>query len=378
MDEKRKFPRFPVTASAICSRYGRQMSMRTLDISQGGLRLEANFELAVGESIDFVILINGTRIRCRGRILAIEELNHKVQARLRFTRTASSEQRKLSDYLHSFSVKPFEKRLIGGLFILGGVFLAVMIGYNRYFHSGPDKRVLEENRQLQDDRSARPVSGSKMEAETESRKENLRPEKETVASARSSQAGLTQENDIQKTPRDLTSSQLPGVVSESGAEFQTIQNKPQDSHPFRPQERESKEVPQTSAKGFAHPSRQQMGPVAASESVPAIVTHTLIRRSAIALGVENREPVGISQRVSVSQQRVYCWMHVIDGKGEKVTVRWIGKGRRIAEAHLPVGSNNWRTWAYVSLKPGMIGPAQVEILGENGEILKTLSFEITE
>jgi cytoskeletal protein RodZ len=354
------------------------MTMRTLDISQGGLKLEANFELGVGETMDFVILINGTRIRCRGKILAIEDLNHKVQARLRFTRTSSSEQRKLSDYLHSPSVKPSEKRLIGGLFILAGVFLAVMIGYNRYFHSGPNKRVFEENRQLQDDRSARPVSESKMEAETESRKENIRQEKETVVSARPSQAGLTQENDIQKSPKDLTSSQLPGVVSESGAEFQTIQDKPQGSQPSRAQEPESKEVPQTSAKGFAHPSRHHTRAAAASESAPARVTHALIRRSAIALGVENREPIGISQRVSVSQQRVYCWMHVIDGKGEKLTVRWIGKGRRVAEAHLPVGSNSWRTWAYISLKPGMIGPAQVEILGENGEILKTLSFEITE
>jgi hypothetical protein len=353
------------------------MTMRTLDISQGGLRLEANFELGVGESMDFVILINGTRIRCRGKILAIEELNHKVQARLRFTRTSSSEQRKLSDYLHSSSVKPFEKRLIGGLFILAGVFLAVMIGYTRYFHLGPNKRLAEESRQLKDDRSASPVSESKMEPETESRKENIRPEKETVVSARSSQGGFTQENDI-KPHKDSASSELPGVIGESGAEFQAMQDKHQGSQPSLVQKPESKEVLEKPVKDFGHPSRQQMGPLAASESAPARVTHALIRRSAIALGVENREPVSISQRVSVSQQRVYCWMHVIDGKGERVTVRWIGKGQRVAEAHLPVGSNSWRTWAYVSFKPGMIGPAQVEILGENGEILKTLSFEITE
>ncbi len=352
MDEKRKFHRFPATASVICSRYGRQMTMRTLDISQGGLKLAANFELRVGESMDFVILINGTRIRGRGKILAIEELNHKVQARLRFTRTSSSEQRKLSDYLHSFSVKPKEKRLVGGLFILAGVFLAVMIGYTRYFHSGPNKRLAEEK--------------------------NIRPEKETLVSTRSSKAGLTRENDIQKLPKDLASSQLPGVTSKSGAEFQAIQDKPQGSQPSRVQEPEVKDVSETPAKGFAHTSRQQIRAVGDSESVPARVTNILIRRSAIALDVENREPIKLSQQVSVQQDRVYCWMHIINGQGVKVTVRWIGRGRRIAEVHLPVGSNSWRTWAYISLKPSMIGPAQVEILDENGEILKTLSFEITE
>lgn len=326
--------------------------MRTLNMSRGGLKLEANFDVGIGESMDLVVLINGTRIRCRGKVLAIEELNHKVQARLRFTRTSSSEQRKLSDYLHSFSVKPFEKRLIGGLFILAGVFLAVMIGYTRYFQSVPNKRLAEEK--------------------------NIRPEKETLVSARSSQAGFTQENDIQKLPKDLASSQLPGVISESGAEFQTIQDKPRGSQPSRVLEPEVKEVSETPAKGFAHPSRQQIRAVGDSESVPARVTRALIRRSAIALDVENREPINISQQVSVRQERVYCWMHVIDGQGVKVTVRWIGRGRRIAEDHLPVGSNSWRTWAYISLKPSMIGPAQVEILDENGEILKTLSFEITE
>jgi c-di-GMP-binding flagellar brake protein YcgR len=102
------------------------MSMRTLDISQGGLKLEANFELGVGESMDFVILINGTRIRCRGKILAIEELNHKVQARLRFTRTSSSEQRKLSDYLHTLYWGRLQRWVIGGIVIVSA-FMAYFI-----------------------------------------------------------------------------------------------------------------------------------------------------------------------------------------------------------------------------------------------------------
>ncbi|MFX0202643.1 MAG: PilZ domain-containing protein, partial [Candidatus Hodarchaeota archaeon] len=57
MEEKRKFPRFLVTKPVICFRYGRQMTMRTLNVSRGGLKLEANFDLGVGESIDLAILI---------------------------------------------------------------------------------------------------------------------------------------------------------------------------------------------------------------------------------------------------------------------------------------------------------------------------------
>jgi len=77
------------------------MTVRTLNISLGGLKPEANLDLEVGESMDSAILTNDTRIHCRGRILAIEELNHKVHVRLHFARPTDSEYRKLSDYLHT-------------------------------------------------------------------------------------------------------------------------------------------------------------------------------------------------------------------------------------------------------------------------------------
>jgi hypothetical protein len=94
------------------------MTMRTLNISLGGLKLEANFELRVGESMDLAILTNGTRIRCRGRILAIEDLKHKVHARLHFAHPSDSEYRKLADYLHTLYWGRFQKWVIGGIFIL--------------------------------------------------------------------------------------------------------------------------------------------------------------------------------------------------------------------------------------------------------------------
>ena len=127
MYDRRKFPRFPVTEPVICSRYGKKMTMRTLNISLGGMKLEANFDLGIGESLDLAILTNGTRIYCRGRILAIEEFNHKVHARLCFSRPPESEYRKLSDYLHSPYWRRLEKWVIGGLFILSAIMAYLVI-----------------------------------------------------------------------------------------------------------------------------------------------------------------------------------------------------------------------------------------------------------
>ncbi|MFQ6078270.1 MAG: PilZ domain-containing protein [Thermodesulfobacteriota bacterium] len=131
MHEKRKFPRFPVTIPIICFRYGRRMAMRALNISLSGLKLEANFDLGVGESLDFVILAKNTEIRCTGKILAVEELDHKVHARLRLAPASDSEYRKLSDYLHTLSPKPFQKWVIVGLSILMAYMAYVII--RRYF-----------------------------------------------------------------------------------------------------------------------------------------------------------------------------------------------------------------------------------------------------
>ena len=118
MHERRKFPRFRVMNPVICLRYGRQITMRTQNVSLGGLKLEANLDFKVGESLDFDILTNGTRVHCKGRILAIENFKDKVQVRLCFSHNSDMDFRKLSDYLHSFYWSRYQKWIIGGILIL--------------------------------------------------------------------------------------------------------------------------------------------------------------------------------------------------------------------------------------------------------------------
>jgi len=133
--EKRKFPRFAVTKTVICFRYGRQMTMRTLDISLGGLKLEANFDLGVGESMNLSIVTNGTSIPCKGRIVAIEDFKNKVHARVRFARNSDIDFQRLSDYLNSLSRGKgisFKNWVIGGLLMLSA-FLAYLIIRTYFF-----------------------------------------------------------------------------------------------------------------------------------------------------------------------------------------------------------------------------------------------------
>ena len=118
MHEKRKFPRFPIKKPLIYSRYGRQLTIQTLNISLGGLKLEANFDLRVGEFVSLGILTNGTTIQCKGEVLAIEDLKNKIHARLRFDSMSAPEYRKLSNYLHTIYWGRVQRWVIGGIFIL--------------------------------------------------------------------------------------------------------------------------------------------------------------------------------------------------------------------------------------------------------------------
>ena len=74
-----------------------------VDIGLGGLKLESNFDMRTGESMDFSILTKSTSIRCKGTVLATEEFQGKVQARLSFSHTSDSDFRKLSNYLDTLS-----------------------------------------------------------------------------------------------------------------------------------------------------------------------------------------------------------------------------------------------------------------------------------
>jgi hypothetical protein len=266
------------------------------------------------------------------------------------------------------------------LVISAGGLLAVVIGCALYFSLGSQKGPSEESRESKVVIAARGAPASKAEDVGEKPIEDVSPDKETAAVSPSREARGDQggESGNQKSPDTLAVSQPSRVIQEPGAESQTTEEKPSDSQLSEGKELESQESSETPAVGSVHPSGEQIQALTVRGDTSARVDRPVIRRSAIALGVETREPTGVCQQVSVTQGRVYCWMHVNNGKGEKVTVRWIRKGQRATDTRLPVGSNSWRTWAHVSLAPGMIGPARVEILDENGELLKTLSFEVTE
>jgi hypothetical protein len=219
------------------------------------------------------------------------------------------------------------------LIISAGAFLAVVIGCALLFYLGSQKGPSEENRELKVDIAARQAPASKTEDVTEKPTEEVKVGRETGAAYRSRKAGGDREGESgnQKPPDTLAVSQPSRVIQEPRAESQTTKEKPSDSQLSMGKEPDSEEVSEKPGVGSVHPSGEQIEAATVSGDTPARVDRPVVRRSTIALGVDNREPIGVTQRVSVHQQRVYCWMHITNGQGEEVTVRWIRKGKKAIE-----------------------------------------------
>ena len=101
-----------------------------------------------------------------------------------------------------------------------------------------------------------------------------------------------------------------------------------------------------------------------------------IESAVICEGVEDRAPVGPGNVFPVSVDRLYCYTRIV-GATEQLTIThvWYFGDKERARVPLSVRAASWRTYSSKKIQPHEIGDWKVEILGPDGEILKTLLFE---
>ena len=97
----------------------------------------------------------------------------------------------------------------------------------------------------------------------------------------------------------------------------------------------------------------------------------------MARGIEDREPVGVSETFSADTPIVYCFLEArnIDADTQ-VTFAWIHNGKEIHSITLPIKAGpRWRTRAEKTLY-GLVGNWKVEIRDSEGNVLKDTSFTV--
>lgn len=104
-----------------------------------------------------------------------------------------------------------------------------------------------------------------------------------------------------------------------------------------------------------------------------------INRTATAVDVSRREPVGISSVFSANDVPVYVFMEVdnTDGPEREMTIRWNHlDSDHVFEQTIPAGvSPTWRTWVYHIVRPQWTGRWHVEILAPGSCPVAELYFE---
>lgn len=102
-----------------------------------------------------------------------------------------------------------------------------------------------------------------------------------------------------------------------------------------------------------------------------------VPRAVVAIGVENREPVGAAVAFPGTVGQVVCFSEVSGaGEGSHVIHIWyFGEEERL-RVTLPVRGERWRTWSRKAINPGQTGAWRVVIEGSDGAMLAEVPFAI--
>jgi len=94
-------------------------------------------------------------------------------------------------------------------------------------------------------------------------------------------------------------------------------------------------------------------------------------------GLENRQPVGISNSFSASIARVYCYTKIVGApQVTTITHTWYYKNTIKAQVKLSVQPGTWRTWSAKNMIPDWKGQWRVDASDAAGFIIGSVKFQL--
>jgi len=103
----------------------------------------------------------------------------------------------------------------------------------------------------------------------------------------------------------------------------------------------------------------------------------IIEDAVICQDVVDRTPVESGFVFPNDIGKVYCFNRVIGAKSDtEITHNWYFNDVQVASVPLSVRSNNWRTYSSKKIMPEYKGNWKVEIVAQDGQVLKQLTFTV--
>ncbi len=102
-----------------------------------------------------------------------------------------------------------------------------------------------------------------------------------------------------------------------------------------------------------------------------------VTESSITTGLNNRVPIDEIQSSSAEVGKLYCFTRLADAAGETSIFHvWYRNDVEMARVELTVRSSDWRTWSSKRLVPEWTGEWRVDVLAQEGTLLKSLPFSL--
>lgn len=111
----------------------------------------------------------------------------------------------------------------------------------------------------------------------------------------------------------------------------------------------------------------------------AVESGIKIEDAVICLDVVDREPVGAGDVFPKDLAKLMCFTRITGATPPtEITHNWYFGDKQMASVALHVGSTNWRTHSSKKIIPAFAGEWKVEILAQDGTLLKRIYFIIEE
>ncbi|TEU19949.1 MAG: DUF2914 domain-containing protein [Gammaproteobacteria bacterium] len=103
--------------------------------------------------------------------------------------------------------------------------------------------------------------------------------------------------------------------------------------------------------------------------------HENISQAVFAKSVEDRAPIEIVTEANDSLGKIYFFTNIRHLTGDKITHRWLYKGKVKAEISFDIKGERWRVWSSKNLWHTWTGQWKVEVVNQQNELLLTKIFE---
>lgn len=106
-------------------------------------------------------------------------------------------------------------------------------------------------------------------------------------------------------------------------------------------------------------------------------TKLSVEAAVIATSVENMTPIGVAEKFPATVGKLYCYSKIIGG-GEGVSIKhvWYYGEKEVSKIPLLIKYPSFRTYSYKTIPSDWTGKWRVEIVADDGTVLKTLEFTV--